>query len=42
MEKAQEIIDEIGYQERRKAIFDKINPETLRKYSAMGIEIITE
>ena len=39
MKTAQEIINEVTQEERRKEIFSKINPLTLQKYSKMEIKI---
>lgn len=44
--KAQELLDELEKEqeerENRKRIFNKINPETLKRYSVMGIEICVD
>jgi len=36
---AQNYIDEIEEEEKRREIFRKISPDTLQRYSEMGIEI---
>jgi len=35
----QEIIDELNEEEKNQEVFSKINPDTLKRYSEMGIEI---
>jgi hypothetical protein len=36
---AQEIIDELNEEEKTREVYSKINSNTLKRYSEMGIEI---